>query len=191
MVVFWGFACLFSAVAVLGELCEFPADNPIRDLEDGETIQTQIFGNSRVYIYTDKFGNCHGCVVSVKFCYRPGSIESEDLMTVEIRNGGHRPTDSYTVIVNTTRDRANCPERYNLGFSQCCVEQPLTESFAVTNPQWYYALRLFNPSSSLLYHLNEAVNGRQEDLNGVPIEYPPERPLFYFNIDKSDGRLVT
>ena len=180
-------ACLFSAVAVLGEICQFPPDHPVQDLESGETVQTQILDHSRVYIYNDTFGNCHGCVRSVRFCYRLGSTESEGLMTIEIGNG---PRATHTVTVNSTHDRANCGARYSLDFAECCVEQMLTESFVVQSPDWNYALRIFNPSSSLLRHLTETVHGQQKDLNGVPNEDPLYNPLFYFTIDTSDGRLI-
>ena len=186
MIVYMVAACLFSAVAVLGEICQFPPDHPVQDLESGEAVQTQILDHSRVYIYSDTFGSCHGCVRSVKFCYRLGSLESEDLMTIEIGNG---PRATHTVTVNSTRD-SNCGARYSLDFAECCVEQMLTESFVVQSPDWNYALKIFNPTSSLLRHLTETVNGQQKDLNGVPNEAPLYNPLFYFTIDTSDGRLA-
>ena len=60
-----------SAVVVSGELCEFPSDHPIQDLESGGTVPVQLMDNNRVHIYTDWFDSCHGCVRSLRFCYRP------------------------------------------------------------------------------------------------------------------------
>ena len=74
-----------SAVVVSGELCEFPSDHPIQVLESGEAVPVQQMGNNHVYIYTDQFGSCHGCVRSLRFCYGP---IGDELMTIEIRNAG-------------------------------------------------------------------------------------------------------
>ena len=177
-----------TAAIAVGELCQFPTGHPIQDLESGETVQTQIMDNSRIYIYTDNFDNCNGCVRSIKFCYRPGSVQSEDLMTIEIRNNGNILMPSYTVTVNTDNDRNNCTERYSLHFTECCVEQILTESFAIQNSNRHYALRMFNPSSSLLRHQTATANGFMEDLNGHSISGSFYKPLFYFTIDSSDSR---
>ena len=179
-----------STAVGFGEICQFPTNNPIQDLEAGETFQTQILDHNRVYTYSDNFGSCHGCVKSIKFCYRPSSnVESKELMTIELRNIGNNPTDTYTVFVNTTQDRANCQERYSLHFTDCCVEQILTEPLAVINPQWHYALKIYNPFSSLLRHQTETVNGQQNDIvDGAPTQFPSYKPLFYFVIDPSDSK---
>ena len=175
-----------STAVGFGETCQFPTNNPIQDLEAGETFQTQIMDHNRLYTYTDNFGSCHGCVRSIKFCYRPSNVESEELMTIELRNNGNSSTGTHTVFVNSAQDRANCPERYSLHFTDCCVEQILTEPLAVTNPQWYYALRIYNPMSALLRHQTETVNGQQNDIvDGSLIQSPMYKPLFYFFIDPS------
>ena len=136
----------------MGEQCEFPDDNPIQDLESGQTVQTEPMGNNLVYVYTDEFGDCRGCVRSIKFCYRPGSGQSEDLVTNEIRNTGNNVVASHTVTVNADNDRTNCTESYSLIHIDCCVEQMLTEPLVVSSPQWHYALRRANSLSLLLCH---------------------------------------
>ena len=104
-----------SAVVVSEELCEFPSDHPIQDLESGETVPVQLMGNNRVHIYNTSFGSCHGCVRSLRFCYRPFG---DEFMTIEIRNpgngdggGGGGLRDSHNVTVDSTNDRTNCAER--------------------------------------------------------------------------------
>ena len=61
---------LRTAAIAVGEHCQFLDDNPIQDLESEETIQTQVMNHNLVHVYTDNFGDCHGCVRSIKFCYR-------------------------------------------------------------------------------------------------------------------------
>ena len=143
------------------------------------------------YIFNDPFGDCRGCVRSINFCYTPFSLgKDEELMTIEIRNNGNVLTDSYRVIVNTTRDRTNCPERYGLGVSDCCVEPILTEPFLVSSQSSHYALRIpRDPPGFGLRHQTQIVAGHQEDLNGNAIPSPVYNPLFYFVIDPSDGML--
>ena len=176
-----------SAVVVSGELCEFPSDHPIQDLESGGTVPVELMGNNRVHIYTDQFGNCSGCVRSLRFCYRPNS---DELMTIEIGNngGGVGLSTSHTVTVDSTNDRTNCAEIYSLNAADCCVEQMLTEPFVVGNHNLHYRLRFDNVASLLLRHLNETVAGRQEGLNGGVIQNIVYKPLFYFTIDPDDGR---
>ena len=179
-----------DVVLVAGE-CVFPNDNPIQDLVEGGTMQAQPVGNHRTYVYTDEFGMaCRGCVRALNFCYRPGTFESEELMTIEIRSPGNTGVqDSYTVMVNSIRDRANCTERYNLGHDDCCVEQTLSESFEVDNHNNFYALRIQNPVSLLLFHSTETVAGHEEDRFGNVMQGAVYKPLFYFIIDPSNGRL--
>ena len=182
---------LSCATAVgFGEECQFPTDNPIQDLAAGETFQTQIMDHNRVYTYSDNFGSCHGCVKSVKFCYRLGNAASEELMTIDIRNAGNSKA-LYRVIVNPINDRASCPERYSLGHDICCIEHTLTESFTAQSPQWHYALKINNPPSSLLRHQTDTVTGEQVDHNGTPISDPVYKPLFYFIFDPSDSKFTT
>ena len=175
-----------SAVVVSGELCEFPYDHPIQVLESGGTVPVQFMENNRVYIYTDQFGSCHGCVRSLRFCYRP---QTDEFMTIEIRTpGGSGLQDSHIVTVDSANDMTNCAERYSLDPAYCCVEQMLTEPFVVGNQNLHYWLRFGNVASLLLRHLNETVAGRQEDLNGGVIEGDVYKPLFYFTIDPDDGK---
>ena len=176
-----------SAVVVSGQLCEFPSDHPIQDLESGGTVPVEVMGNNRVFIYTGQFESCQGCVRSLRFCYQPSS---DELMTIEIGNngGGGGLSTSHTVTVDSTNDRTNCAERYSLITEYCCVEQMLTEPFVVGNHNLHYRLRFDNVPSLLLRHLNETVAGRQEDLNGGVIEGDVYEPLFYFTIDPGDGR---
>ena len=177
-----------SAVIAVGERCEFPANNPIQDLESGETVPTESMYHDLVYVYTDTFGNCNGCVRSINFCYRPGNAQSEELMTIEIRNNGNQMVASYTVTANAENDRNNCAERYSLSHTDCCVEQILTESFYIPNSGRRYALRISNPSSSLLRHQTATANGFIEHLNRQSMSGSVYKPLFYFTIDPSDGR---
>ena len=169
-----------SAVVVSGELCEFPSDHPIQVLESGVDVPVEEMLNNKVYIYTDQFGSCHGCVRSLRFCYRS---RMDELMTIEIRNPGGVLQNSHIVTV----DPANCAERYSLGHTDCCVEQMLTEPFVVGN-NFHYWLRFGNVASLLLRHQTETVAGRQEGLNGGVIEGDVYKPLFYFTIDPDDGR---
>ena len=173
----------------MGEVCEFPANNPIQDLESGGTVLAQVINNNVIYVYTDNFGACNGCIRSIEFCYRPTSGQSEDLMTIEIRNHGNNVMASHTVTVNADNDRTNCAERYSLLHDDCCVEQMLTEPLVVSSSGSRYALRIANPTSSLLRHLTETVNGHLEHLDGSDISGPIYKPLFYFIIDPSDSRL--
>ena len=177
-----------SAVIAVGEVCEFPANNPIQDLESGQTVQTEVMNLNLVYVYTDHFGACNGCVRSIKFCYRPGSGQSEELMTIEIRNNGNQMVASYTVTINADNDRTNCTERYSLSHTDCCVEQMLTEPLVISISTRHYALRTTNPTSSLLRHQTETVNGHLETLGGQTLSDFVYKPLFYFIIDPSDSR---
>ena len=174
-----------SAVVVSGQLCEFPSDHPIQDLESEVAVLVQQMGNNRVYIYTDQFGSCHGCVRSLRFCYLPNS---DELMTIEIRSPGGVLQDSHVVTVDSANDRTNCAERYSLNTAYCCVEQMLTEPFVVGSQNWHYRLRFDNVASFLLRHQTETVAGRQEGLNGGVIQDTVYKPLFYFTIDPDDGR---
>ena len=182
-------ALCISVVLVAGQ-CEFPSDNPIQDLVEGGTVQFQPVGNHRTYVYTGVFGtDCRGCVRALNFCYQTGNSESEELMTIEIRGPGSSGLqDSYTVMVNSMRDRTNCTENYNLGHDYCCVEQTLSESFEVDNQNNFYALRIQNPVSFLLLHLTDTVAGHQEDRFGNVMQGAVYKPLFYFIIDPSDGK---
>ena len=174
-----------SAVVVSGELCEFPSDHPMQALESGETVPVLEMENNRVYIYTDQFESCHGCVRSLRFCYLPNS---DELMTIEIRSPGGVLRDSHIVTVDAANDIANCADTDGLDHAFCCVEQILTEPFVVGSQNWHYRLRFGNVASLLLRHQNETVAGRQEDLNGGVIEDTVYKPLFYFTIDPDDGR---
>ena len=176
---------MVCSAVVSGELCEFPSDHPIQDLESGGTVPVQQMLNNRVYIYTDWFGSCHGCVRSLRFCYRP---QTDEFMTIEIRSPGGVLQDSHVVTVDSTNDRTNCAERYSLDNLYCCVEQMLTEPFVVDGQNWHYWLRFGNVASLLLRHQTETVAGRQEGLNGGVIEGDVYKPLFYFTIDPDDGR---
>ena len=171
-----------SAVVVSGELCQFPSDHPIQILESEVAVPVEEMENNRVYIYTDQFGNCSGCVRSLRFCYKPNMNE---LMTIEIGNNGDGLSASHIVTVDSTNDMTNCAERYSLNHFYCCVEQMLTEPFVVGHKNWHYRLRFGNVASLLLRHQNETVAGRQEGLNGAVY-----KPLFYFTIDPDDGRLL-
>ena len=176
-----------SAVVVSGELCEFPSDHPIQVLESGGTVPVLEMLNNRVYIYTDWFESCRGCVRSLRFCYRPFG---DELMTIEIRNpgGGDGLSASHIVTVDSTNDMTNCAEQYSLGHTDCCVEQILTEPFVVGNDNLHYQLRFGNVASLLLRHQTETVAGRQEGLDSGVIEDDVYKPLFYFTIDPDDGR---
>ena len=174
-----------SAVVVSGELCEFPSDHPIQDLESGVAVPVQLMDNNRVHIYTDWFDSCHGCVRSLRFCYRPFG---DELMTIEIGNSGSVLIDSHVVTVDSTNDITNCAERYSLDTVYCCVEQMLTEPFVVGSQNWHYRLRYGNVASLLLRHQTETVAGRQEGLNGGVIQNTVYKSLFYFTIDPDDGR---
>ena len=174
-----------SAVVVSGQLCEFPSDHPIQALESGGTVPVLEMPQNHVYIYTDQFGSCHGCVRSLRFCYSPNMNE---LMTIEIRSPGGVLRDSHVVTVDSTNDMTNCAERYSLDPAFCCVEQMLTEPFVVGNQTLHYWLSFGNVASLLLRHQTETVAGRQEDLNGGVIEGDVYKPLFYFTIDPDDGR---
>ena len=170
----------------------FPSDNPIQDLVGGGTVQAQPVGTHRTYVYTDVFGMCcRGYVRALNFCYRTGNSESEELMTIEIRGPGNSGVrDNYTVMVNSMRDRANCTQRYNLDHTDCCVEQTLSESFKVDNDDNFYALRIPTTPSLLLHQTTETVAGYWEDRFGNEMQGPMiNKPLFYFVIDPSDGRL--
>ena len=168
-----------SAVVVSGELCEFPSD-----LESGGTVLVLEMGNNRVYIYTDQFGDCSGCVRSLRFCYRP---IGDELMTIEIRTPAGGLQDSHVVTVDSTNDRTNCAERYSLITAYCCVEQILTEPFVVGHQNLHYRLSFGGVPSLLLRHQTETVAGRQEDVHGTTT-VPVYKPLFYFTIDPGDGR---
>ena len=177
-----------TAAIAVGELCEFPDDHPIQDLESGETFQTQIMNNNVVYVYTDEFDDCRGCIRSIKFCYRPGGGQSVELMTIEIRNNGNNVVASRTVTVNADDGGTNCAERYSLHHTDCCVEQMLTEPLVISSPKSHYALRIANPTSSLLRHNTTTANGDLEHLGGQSIAGSVYEPLFYFTIDPSDSR---
>ncbi|CAI7999086.1 hypothetical protein GBAR_LOCUS2603 [Geodia barretti] len=186
-------AATCSFVLVAGE-CVFPSDNPIQDLVEGGAVPAQPVGIYRTYVYTDVFGlDCRGCVRALNFCYSTGNSENEELLTIEIRGVGNsgQVRDNYTVVVNSMRDRTNCTERYNLGHDDCCVEQTLSESLEVDNQNNFYALRIQNPVSLLLFHSTETVAGHWEDRFGNVMQGAVYKPLFYFVIDPSDGGCST
>ena len=143
------YLCLFSASLVLAEYCQFPTDHPIQDLELGDTVRVQILDSRRVYIYTDSFDDCRGCVRSIKFCYSAGiGADYVELMTIEI---GNDPRESHRVIVNSTHDRANCGQRYSLGLScpvlQCDAPQgsgDAREGRETGPASWLSSWRLFS-----------------------------------------------
>ena len=93
---------------VSGDQCDFPPDHPTYQSDNGRQIVDQI----RVYVYTDTFGDCSGCVRAVNFCYSPrGGAATETLFTVEIRKNNDKVETSRDVIVNPDSDynnRTNC-----------------------------------------------------------------------------------
>ena len=72
---------------VSGDQCDFPPDHLTYQSDNGLLIVDQV----RVYVYTDTFGDCSGCVRAVNFCYSPRRDAAtlfaapETIFTVEIR----------------------------------------------------------------------------------------------------------
>lgn len=184
------FLCLAAANAVSGdgELCRFPSDSPLCDLENGMNVPVVVMGSSRTFVYTTPFGDCRGCVRKIKFCYQPHGNEVL-LMTAQIRsaNGSPRPIASYDITVNATRDRVDCSQRHNLLYTYCCLEQTLTEPFMVDERNRFFALKMYNSVSLLLRHADRTVPGEQQD-NGVTITEMVYAPVLYFTINTTDGK---
>ena len=93
-----------SAVVVSGELCEFPSDHPIQDLESGGTVPVQLMDNNRVHIYTNWFDSCHGCVRSLRFCYRPQFV----YVKLERFTVGLRKIVKSGITTRRQKNRASC-----------------------------------------------------------------------------------
>ena len=155
----------------MGETCRFPQDHPIQNPVASDVVEMH---QNRVYTFNNTFGNCSGCVTSLTFCYRPRNVSQ--LMTIEIKKPGNSGNIDIThvVTVNSTNDRNNCARRYGLTHPDCCVNQTLTEPFRVQR-QSHYALNI-STTDSLLLRLTQ-------------MEGSMYRPLFYFTIDTSSGRL--
>ena len=167
---------------VSGDQCDFPPDHPTYQSDNGLQIVDQI----RVYVYTDTFGDCSGCVRAVNFCYLPrGGAATETLFTVEIRKNNNEVETSRDVIVNPDSDRNNRTNCLNDGLD-CCLEQILAEPFSVVHNR-HYALRVtFGPHSLLLQNMSELANGHQININdGSTIDSPLHKPLFFFSINSS------
>ena len=184
---------LSSVVTVFGKLCEFPSDTPIRELTRGEVFPLQIVGANTAQVFTEEFSVCHGRVRAIGFCYRPGSgSREEELMTIEIRGPGNSGVQAtHTVLVNPNTDRANyyCTDIYtSTEFNDCCVEQNLTDEFQVSSENNTYALIIPNSESRLVRDIRKIISGVERDQNGYPIG-PQYKPLFYFLIDASSGKL--
>ena len=175
-----------SAVVVMGETCQFPPDHPIQNLTAGQMVPVTEMERHRVYIYNRTFGDCRGCVRSLTFCYKPGS--TDEPMAIEIRNPQNdRIHTNHTVRVDVINDFYYCAERYNLSSNYCCVNQELTAPFMVQEDR-KYALNSGNTGSPLL-HQNDNVSGTLLDWHGSHLADTLYKPLFYFTIDSSSGRL--
>ena len=180
---------LYIAAGTVAAECDFPADNPVRDLKVGEAVSVEELEQGRVYRYTDGFGDCYGCIRALNFCYRPGNADSETLFTVEIRNNGGNTVDSQRVIVHPDNDKANCATRYSLQSTDCCIGLWLTDPFRIMNHNHHYALQVPDGTSSvLLCHHTDTTNGDQRDINDNSLlSGPLYKPLFFFTIDTSDS----
>ena len=69
------------------------------------------------------------------------------------------------------------------------MKQMLTESFVIPNPNSHYAIRIANPTSSLLRHRTATANGFVENLNCQSLSSSVYEPPFHFIIDPSDSKL--
>ena len=164
----------------MGQMCyEFPSDHPIREQQ---TVPVETMKNQHVYVYNTIFG-VNGCVRWLAFCYSPHS--GTKLMAIEIRNSGNGDnTMLYNVTVEADNDFRSC--KYPLGNVHCCVNKTLT---FMVKKNMQYALRMPHTDNLLLRHQNDTVPGYRTDLNGENHQEPLYKPLFYFNIDTSSGRL--
>ena len=169
--------------------CDFPSDNPIRDLVSGQTVPVELMNLLRVYKYTDEFGSCDGCVRALNFCYRPGPAGSERLFTIDIINRGGNSVESHDVMVHPTTDSADC-EHYSLGHFECCIEQVLTEPFSVNRNRHYSITVHGGTTSQLLRHETQTTGGSERDLDGRYISGMVYRPLFFFHIDTKSSKLI-
>ena len=161
-------------------MCQFPQDHPIQNPKEADVV---VMSNHHVYIFTNKFGNCSGCVRSLTLCYRPHSA-GDKLMTIEIRNPG--VVSTYPVTVNSSM---NCAQNYGLNHADCCVTQILTAPFMVQNNSHYALNTLSNTNPLLLRHKYENVSGTLLDRHETNLPDTLYKPLFYFTIDSSSGRL--
>ena len=165
-------------------MCQFPQDHPIQNPAAGEVT---LMNNNHVYIFTNTFDSCSGCVRSLTFCYRPNSATGGDLMTIEILRNSGGIDRMYPVTVNSAMDMTQCAQRYNLNQADCCVEHPLEMPFMVQSNR-HYALNMGNAASLLLRHQEETVPGTQEPSH-PSLQGSLYKPLFYFTIDTSSGML--
>ena len=176
----------------MGETCQFPPDHPIQNLMAEQVVPVQTVIQYHRYIYDRTFGSCSGWVNSLTFCYKPGS--TDNLMTIEIRSpeSGNNPSPTYDVTVNNQNDLHNCVKRYTLDSQYCCVEQMVTPPFSVQSSK-HYALNIDQTNSLLLHHQNDTVSGMQEQTHSSSssssLPGPVYKPLFYFTIDTTNGRL--
>ena len=172
---------VFAAVLGDGNFCQFPPNNPIQYLVSGSSFIAVPMASAIVYVYTDEFGNCSGCVRAVTLCYRPrqNATATEELL-IEIRHKNNNVQQTHMVTLHPVRDRKNCEERYSLHHTDCCFEHVFSDPFSV-NHNRHYALNLPTGLMSLpLRHSSEMVN---ED--GMLY-----KPLFYFTIDTSLSKLM-
>ena len=146
-----------------------------------------------MYVYSDTFGNCSGCVQALTYCYLPRSVASETLLTVEIRHSNGMVQTSYEVGVNPTydqNDRSNCISDL-LSYPYCCIHETLAEPFSV-NYNCHYALKVpSGPTSLLLRHQTQLASGTQYTIDTEAIiNTPLYKPLFFFTIDSTISTLL-
>ena len=122
----------FSPAVTVEGVCNIPSNFQLPLLSD----ITRLHGPDIVYIYTDMFANCSGCVTGLSVCYT--AFSEPNPMTVVIVN-------DVNIIVhvhdftgpNSTDQTTNCIDYGS--FSACCTQQEFSpsEQFVVESSHHY------------------------------------------------------
>ena len=185
--------CAFGYVGtVIGE-CEFPSNHPSFAHPEQSNLPKQLL-TGIVYVYTDEFGGCSGCVTEVNFCYLPsGGSSSETILTVMIRNIGDQTTTSLGITVDpgsySSSDRTNCIDGLNDPY--CCIRQTLMEPFSVGQNHDYALRAESGVNSRALRDRHMTASGHQRFANtDALIVGSVYKPFFFFTINPDDSTFL-
>lgn len=153
----------FTVTAARG--CDFPPDHPSFSGNESQN-EVEVFNTDLVYVYTNEFEDCHGCVTQLSVCYRPSqnATVNQTILTVIILSNDDIIVHTHDLTVNTIRNNiednlVNCEEN-TLVHPYCCVTEVLEHSkqFEVEN-SFHYALRTYSEASAPLQHLTRVTPG--------------------------------
>ena len=115
-------------------MCRFPPDYLISDPHS----MVQPYISDIVYVYTDPFANCSGCVREISVCYFTFSDPNNMLVFIVDEESTIVHTHSFVgPETNTDNPSTECVDYES--FSVCCSNQSLSQSeqFAVWSSEYY------------------------------------------------------